>query len=101
MAAERPAVTASADRPAKKPFKKAWNKDAPNKGGPRGEARHGETRSSETRGQDSRSQARPGGHKPGGKPGFKGNRSGGDRAHYSEAPRPKSEGAQFKRRSRS
>ncbi len=100
MAAERPAATASADRPAKKPFKKAWNKDAPGKsfagkGGPRGEARSGEGRSSEGRGHDAR------GPKSGGKPGFKGNRTGGDRAHYSEPPRPKSEGAQFKRRSRS
>ncbi|HVZ28905.1 MAG TPA: DEAD/DEAH box helicase [Asticcacaulis sp.] len=90
LAAERPA-SAATQPAAKKPFKKAWNKNGPAKT---------EGRSPESRGQDSRSQARPGGHKAGGTPGFKGNRSGGDRAHYSEPPRPKSEGAQFKRRSR-
>jgi ATP-dependent RNA helicase RhlE len=91
MAAERP-VSALSEKPAaKKPFKKAWDRSGDKAGRP------SESRGPDSRGHDARAKPRPGGHKSG-KPGGKGH--GGDRAHYSEPPRPKSEGAQFKRRSR-
>ena len=127
MAAERPAAPAAAA----KPFKKAWNKDGPRSDAPRGDKRdfaprgekreytprhegargdaprHEGARSDAPRGEarptsEFRGKPRPAG-RPGQKPGGYAKTSGGkpNAGHYSDAPKPRSEGEQFKRRGRS
>ena len=114
MAAERPAAAATA-----KPFKKAWNKDGPRSDAPRSDAPRGDKREyaprdhapreHTPRGDAPRGEGRPansefrGKPRPAGRPGqksggFKGKPGNGN---YSDAPKPRSEGEQFKRRSRS
>lgn len=134
MAVERPAAAAGAPAAAKKPFKKAWDKDAPRgpkpefRGekrdfAPRGEGRP-DTRGPKPEFRGERTDAR--GPKPehraerpdsrgpkpeyrgdarGPKPANRGPKTGGFKgntnpAHYSEAPKARTEGAQFKRRGR-
>jgi len=80
LAAERPAAA----KPAK--AKKDWSREAP---------RHDGGRTAAPR-DDRRAEGR---NKRPGKPGFKAGKP--NPAHTSEAPRPRSEGAQFKRRNRS
>ncbi|ESQ77233.1 DEAD/DEAH box helicase [Asticcacaulis sp. AC402] len=122
MTAERGhiAVTSNgAAKPAqvKKPFKKDWSKDAPRgdrrEHAPRDHApREHATREHATREHASREHASrehaPRAESRGPKPGNRGPKTGSYKtggfkgntnpAHYSEAPKPRSEGAQFKRR---
>ncbi|ESQ93081.1 DEAD/DEAH box helicase [Asticcacaulis sp. AC460] len=102
MSAERGPIATTSNAPAKpqgkKPFKKDWSKDAP-----RGDRREHAPREHASREHAPRTEGRNDGRGP--KPanrgpkkgGFKGNTNPG---HYSEAPKPRSEGAQFKRRSK-
>ena len=117
MASTTPIAFKGADKPARKfgqdPFKAAEPRedkrpfdrkrdDRPHDR-PRSDAREART--------DDRSGAKPAGKpfgkrfgKPGGKPGFKGGKAGfggQNRAHASEAPRPRHEGEQFKRKAKS
>ena len=108
IAAERgPMASTTPFRPAQPRPERSFDKprvDRPNDG-PQGEKRDFPPAGERPRGDHGRAfdRSKPGkpGAKPFGKPGFKGKpafKASTDRAHYSEAPRPRSEGEQFKRR---
>ncbi|MBW8880242.1 MAG: DEAD/DEAH box helicase [Asticcacaulis sp.] len=119
MTTERGPIAATANATArpdgKKPFKKAWDKDAPRSDArreftPRGEGR-GDSRGTkqEFRGESQDARGPRPEHRSadarGPKPAHRGPKKGGFKgntnpAHYSEAPKPRSEGAQFKRKNR-